>query len=487
MSARASLLWGGGFVLLRDIAQFGVMLILVRLLTPAEYGTAALAQAIIGLASVVSFATFSGHALQMRNPDEIDWQAHFTAAAVINTALATLVLALAYAISFTTHYAQVALPLAALAIVFIVEIPSTLRHRMLETAHDWKRFRLLLVIGTFLGLASGLLVAMIGGGIWALIVQPPMLGLPAAIDLLLIQRFRPDWLWNWSRWRDTFRFGLDRIGSGLVGRGRVLNEQLLLSALYDLATLGTFTRATGLATLLAGRIGLVAMMSLHPVVTRAESGSAQFRRLADLVLRGVVWATVPAAVFLGLAASDMVGLLYGEQWVSVAELMPFAAIAIGIGGIISALSSLLVANDDTRTAMWLEAAAAASAMALAFLLIPRGASTFLAGLGIHGVVVTIAAIALLWHRRAVSVDGVLAAFAPALVACAVGMTAVLALRHATGTSEHLVLRLVIDASVLGLGYMVTLRLAFTLPLAELLDVAPGGAWLGRWMGLQAAP
>ena len=31
-SARTSLLWGGGFTLLRDVAQFGVMLILVRLL-----------------------------------------------------------------------------------------------------------------------------------------------------------------------------------------------------------------------------------------------------------------------------------------------------------------------------------------------------------------------------------------------------------------------------------------------------------------------
>lgn len=482
-SARAALLWGGGFTLMRDVAQFVTLLILVRLLTPADYGTAALAQAIVGLASVVSVGTFSGHALQMRNPDEIDWQAHFTAATVINTTLAILVLALAFAISFTTQYAQVALPLAALAVVFIIEIPGTLRHRMLETAHDWKRFRLLLIVGTFLGLGSGLLVAMMGGGVWALIVQIPMLGLPAAIDLLLIQRFSPDWTWSWARWRETFRFGLDRIGSGLVGRGRVLNEQVLLSGLYDLATLGIFTRATGLATLLAGRIGSVAMMSLHPVVTRAERGSARFRRLADLVLRGVVWTTVPAAAFLGLAASDTVALLYGAQWASVAELMPFAAIAIGLGGIITALSSLLVANDDTRAAMWLDVAAAVSAVALAFLLIPRGAWTFLAGLGVHGFVIAVAAIALLWHRRAVSIGGALAAFAPALVSCAAGTAAVLALRHAMGTSEHLVLRLVVDASVFGFSYIAALRLAFARPLADLLDVAPGGSTLARGLRL----
>lgn len=482
-TARGALLWGGGSALVRDAAQFGAMLILVRLLTPVDYGIAALAQAIVGIAGILSIVTFSTHTLQVRNPAEIDWQTQFTAATVLNAIVAGLVLAIAFGLSLTEKYRETALPLAALSVVFLVEIPGALRHRMLETAHDWTRFRLLLVISTFLSLGMGLLVAMMGGGVWALIIQPPMLGLPAAIDLLFIQRFRPDWTWSWARWRDTFRFGLDRIGSGIVGRGRVLNEQVLLSGLYDLATLGIFTRATGLATLLAGRIGSVAMTSLHPVITRAERRSARFRRLADLVLRGVVWTTVPAAAFLGLAASDTVALLYGAQWASVAELMPFAAIAIGLGGIITALSSLLVANDDTRAAMWLDVAAAVSAVALAFLLIPRGAWTFLAGLGVHGFVIAVAAIALLWHRRAVSIGGVLAAFAPALVSCAAGTAAVLALRHAMGTSEHLVLRLVVDASVFGFSYIAALRLAFARPLADLLDVAPGGSTLARGLRL----
>ena len=421
VSARASLLWGGGFTLLRDIAQFGVMLILVRLLTPADYGTATFAQAILGVFAILSYQTFSGHALLARNPSEIDWQAHFTTAVVQNSTLASLVLATAFALSFTERYHAAALPLAALAVVFLIEIPGTLRHRMLEANHDWKRFRLLLIIGTFLGLGSGLLVGLMGGGVWALIVQVPMLGLPAAVDLLVTARFKPNWTFSWARWRDTFRFGVDRIGAGIVGRGRVLNEQALLASIYDLATLGIFNRATGLAMLAAGRIGSVAMLSLTPVVTRAEAGSARFRRLADLVLRGVTWATLPAAAFLGLAARDTVRLLYGEQWDSVAALLPLAALTIGLGGIVSALSSLLVANEGSRASMSLDIAAGVSGIAVAIALIPFGAWTYLAGLGI-------------------------------------------------------------DALACGAAYFDTLRLAFAKPLGELLDVVPGRAQLGRWLG-----
>jgi O-antigen/teichoic acid export membrane protein len=484
-SARASLLWGGGFTLLRDVAQFGVMLVLVRLLTPTDYGTAALAQAIFGVVSAVSYATFSGHALQLRNPDGIDWQAHFTSAAVLNTVLAGLVLLLAFSLSFSEQYRDAALPLAGLSVVFLIEIPGTLRHRMLEAHHDWTRFRLLLIIGTLLGLGSGLLVALVGGGVWALIVQVPMFGLPAAIDLLILQRFRPDWSWSRARWRDAFRFGLDRIGSGLVVRGRALNEQVLLSGLYDFATLGIFSRAIGLATLLAGRIGSTAIMSLYPVVTRAERNSPRFRRLADLVLRGVVWTTVPAAVFLGLTARDAVLLLYGTQWTSVAGLLPLAVVAIGVGGITTALSSLLVAHEDSRTALSLDALAGFSGIGVAILLIPFGAKTYLAGLGVNALITAGAAIVLLLKRGAISANGVAAAFAPALTAGTAGVLAVLAVPHVLGVSENLAVRIVADASAFGIAHLAVLRIAFVGPLKELLDVAPGGGLLTQGLGLSA--
>jgi len=479
MSARASLLWGGGFTMLRDVAQFGVMLILVRLLTPTDYGTVALAQAIVGIVSVASFATFSGHALQLRKLEDIDWQAHFTSAAVLNTVLAGLLLVLAFGISFSQQYREAALPLAALSVVFLVEIPGTLRHRMLEAHHDWKRFRLLLTAGTLLGLGTGLIVALMGGGVWALIVQVPMLGLPAAIDLFWFQGFRPDWTWSWARWRETFRFGLDRIGSGLVGRGRTLNEQVLLSGLYDFATLGIFSRATSIAMLFAGRIGSITIMSLYPIITRADSGSERFQRLADLVLRGVVWTTLPAAVFLGIAAHNTITVLYGAQWMSAASLLPLAAFAVGLGGVVTALSSLLVANNDSRAALSLDAVAAVSGIGVAVTLIPFGAWTYLAGLSVHALLIAIAAVVLLVRRGAISRAGVADSFVPAVIAAAAGALAVACWRAVSGGSYWPSLGLLADGTVFATFQVVMLRLAFTRPLAEMLNVAPGGTVIAR--------
>lgn len=486
-SARASILWGGGFTLLRDVAQFGVMIILVRLLTPADYGTAALVQSIVGVFSVISYGTFSTHTLQHRNPNEIDWQAHFTAAAVLNTAIATLVLALAFGLSFMDRYRAAALPLAALAVVFLIEIPGTLRHRMLEVHHDWKRFRLMLIIGTILGLGVGLAVGLMGGGVWALIVQIPMLGVPAAIDLFVTARFKPDWSWSWARYREAALFGFSRAGAGFLGRGRVLAEQGLLAAALDFATLGLFSRAIGLSTLIAGRIGSVAMTSLYPIVTRVEAGSAQFRRYAGLVLGGVCWATAAGAGLLGVVASDIILLLYGDRWSAVIALLPLAAISVGFGGVLAVASSLLLASGEARTSLLIDLFATCSGVALAFALLPQGIQVYLTGLAALSVVMIALGIGLLWWKNAIALAGVAAALGPAIVAVAVAVVAVLAARRCLGTSVYVAARLAIDTSIFGFAYLTALRLVFPRPLADLVAVAPGSARLAKFLRLCRDP
>lgn len=480
-SARAAVLWGGGFTLLRDVIQFATMLCLVRLLTPQDYGSVALAQSIVGLLSVFSFGTFVTHALQLRDPLQVDWQAHFTAAAVMNVFLFVVTLLAAAALFSTERYGQAALPLAGLSTVLLVEIPATLRNRMLESQHDWTRFRLLLLAGILLGAGAGITLALLGAGVWALVVQVPLFGLPAAIDLFRTG-WRPDWSWTWSRYRDTFRFGASRIGAGVAERGRLTTENALLSGTYDFAALGIFTRSVGLATLLVGRLGSVALQSLYPVLTRAEARSAQFRRYAGLVLRAVSWATIGGAMLLALSAEGIVLLIYGRDWVSVVPLLPFAAVGVGLLGVAMAASRLVLANGGVGSALLADAAMALGAVVLAFLLIPFGPKAYLVGLSVNGALAVALTFGMLYLREGITAADVAAALVPAALAGATAVGVVLLARGAVGLEEAPRLRFLVELPLFAFAYMTVLRLGFERSLRELLAVAPGGGRLGRLLG-----
>lgn len=481
-AGRAALVWGGGSTAFRDIVQFATMLILVRVLHPEEYGRMALAQSIIGIISIFSISTFISHALQQRDPSQVDWQAHFTAAVILNGSLFTVTLMIAWALSGTNIYKEAALPLAGLGFVFLIEIGATLRHKMLEVHHDWMRFRLLTVIGTVLGAAAGICVAFAGGGIWALVVQVLLFGMPAALDLFWQARWRPDWSWSWQRYRATVRFGVMRIGSASVGRARLTCEHALLTRAYDFASLGLFTRSIGLATLLVGRVGGVAVGVLYPVITRAEPRSPEFRRYAALIMRAVTWFSVGGSILLVLSADGIVLLIYGDGWAQVVQFIPLAAVSVGFSGISGVAGMLLLANDDSTAVLFSDGLLSLSAMALAFFLIPISIETYLVGLALHGVVATIGTVGLLLTMRGIAAADVAGAFMPAALAGGAAAGAVVLIRSGLEPAELPTLRLARELPLFGMTYLLVLRLVFPRQLLELLMVAPAKKVLIRALG-----
>lgn len=482
-TARSSLLWGGGFTIFSDVAQFAVMLVLVRLLTPADYAVAALAQAMIGVAAVVSFQPFSYHALQARDPRTIDWQTMMTSALVMNTALSVLLLLVAAGLWFTDDYRVTAVPLAAMSSIFLVDMLGQVRQRMLEANHQWQRYRILQAIGTAGGLLAGLAIALAGGGVWALIVQPVLTALPAAVDLLFVQKFRPDFSWHREEARRLFKFGFDRLGSGLAQRGRVLNENVMVSSVFSLTSLGMFNRANGLAMLLVGRLGPIILTALFAVLTRAERGSDRFRRLAGLTMRGVVWLTLPAGAVLTLMAQDVVLLLYGPQWTGVVAILPLAAALTGTLSVLNMLTLLLVANEDSRLALYIDIVTGVGAILLAFLLIPQGVTEYLGGLCVMGVALILTAGAVLLRHHVTTGRDMVAAFVPPLIAALVAGFAVVLVDGAVDWDGWLrVLPLFAKGAIFALVFGAVLRFGFARLLRELLDVAPGGELGARVLG-----
>lgn len=473
-SAIQSVLWGGGFTLLRDILQFGAMLFMVRLLSPEIYGSVGLAQSIIGLLSVLSINTFYLHAFQIRDPKEVDWQAHFSAAFVINISLVGVTLLIAWGLTYSQTYQAAAGPLAAMSSVFIIEIAATIRHGMLESRHEWKRFRLLLSLGTALGLCTGLLIALSGGGVWALVVQAPLFGLPAAIDLFWGVKWRPDWSWTWAKYRASAMFGLNRLASLALQRGRLTFEQSILTGYYDFALLGIFTRANGLASLLAGRIGTLAVGTLYPVITRAEPSSDQFQRMACLLICAVCWTSIPAAALLALCSSDIVALFYGQKWLQVAALLPLVTAGVTLSGFAAALSKMLLANNMARISLVLEACGAILGIVLSFWLLPVGIMTYLCGLVAISTMMSMISMLVLLRAKVFTMKSINDALAPSIFAVVIASLALAGLKMFSTTVEELLCRLLLETIGFSIVYLTILRLIAPKSLQKLLEVLPCG-------------
>ncbi len=457
------------------------MLVLVRLLSPEQYGAMALSQAILGIVTLIAAGTFVGHALQVRDPSTIDWQSHFTAATVWSAAIGLIVLSAAEFLAAPVWGADVGQALALLSLVLFIGAPAEVRNAMLNANHNWARVRLLSLLGTFLALGVGIGLALAGFGVAALAVQPALFVLPAAIDLFW-SGFRPTWQFDRKYYRDVISFGLNRFTGGALGAARGFIEQALMAATFSLAVNGVYGRSLGLANLLVGRLGMISVGALYPILTRAERGSSQFRRKAALVLQGIAWIAIPAATYLAIEADPIVALLYGDGWTSVAQLLPAAAAVGAAGALHFTVSRVLLANESRNASLAIDVSSGIVSIALAFWLLPQGPLVYLWALAIVGLIGFLFGAFFLIRDQAVGLAGLALATIPPTLATSLAAISIFLIKSKF-QGLWPIFDLIVTAVCFSSVFSCFLLAFFRRSLFDLLAILPGGPRLIRVISL----
>src|SRR5206468_4815589 len=134
---------------------------------------------------------------------------------------------------------------------------------------------------------------------------------PFIFDLSVIQNWRPTWTWSAKNYAPAWRFGGNRIISGLVTGGRQLMESGVLVQLIGFAKFGIYGRAIGIAQIFCSRFPNLLTQAVYPVLTKIEPGTHAYSRASALLLRTVGWIVVPLGVLFAVLADPLVKDVYG--------------------------------------------------------------------------------------------------------------------------------------------------------------------------------
>jgi O-antigen/teichoic acid export membrane protein len=472
--AQASIVWSGGFRLFHTVLQFVVTLVLVRWLTPDDYGTYAVVAGIVGFLNAVTFDNFLCHILQLRDDERVDYQDHFTAAVFIQLVIFAVTNAVALGLRWIPAYSGVAHYIHYLSPIILLSSIGGFRYRILERSLDWRRYRTLQMLGVLLTSVVVLTLAFSGAGVIALLVAPSVKYLPPAIDLFVVKRWRPTWEFSMTRYRPAFEFGTNRVASALVVKGHAMLEANWLAFLFGLATLGYLNRAISLTQIVAVQFGMLVAQAVYPVLTRVHSGTPKFQLAASLVFRGIAWAIIPMACVLGLLAVPAVRTLFGEKWLVSAEYLPLALgcgclVAIGQSG-----SSILLANGHPVLCLRYDMLRLLFVIvALTALYWHESVKFYLAAVGGLELLALMVLVRWFCHTSAMSVEGMAGALLPPLLAAGVSCALVLSIIPVDGENVTLFSHTsLLTVVVFAVVYTLFLRMLFSQLLFELVQMLP---------------
>ena len=297
-----------------QVSSFVFFVVFAHILTPDEFGTYALAMAIVGTVNILLFQGFGDALIQAEQPDEsyvstVFWTNMLLAVGMIAV---LQVIALLGPMLFSEPMFRPVISCLSLICVprAMVSVHSALARRDL----DLRVFAIRTISGYLVGGLVGLGLALNGWGVWALVASTFVQTIVIVLVMWQASDWRPKWVFSVPAFRDLLDFSKHFMAASIITSCIDDFGSILIGLSLDVSAVGYYA----LALRVIRSVIIVTMTPLQlvmmPVLSRIADNRAKFGAsyIDMVVIVSTVW--VPAVAGLGLVARDLMPMIFGNQW-----------------------------------------------------------------------------------------------------------------------------------------------------------------------------
>lgn len=319
-------------LLSRPIA-IAAMVILARLLDPADFGTIALATVLFGTAQLFSGLGMDNAVIQsVRSPEEIGFQAFFV---TIVSSLSLFLLVNLNVEFFAALLGDVEMVpiLHWMSLLLILNTLTLVPEALIRREMRFGKVSASMVLMNVITSTVSIVLALMGFGLWSL-VWGQLAG--SAARMLMIWFSTLGWYWlrpqalHSSLMRELLRFGLKSTGGGFVNYINSHWDDWYVGRTMGTTALGYYDKAYNLTNAtIAGLNTSILSGVLMPSYARLQSEPARLQRayIKGLSLSAMLMAPLSMGVFA--VAPELVNVLFGEKWIPmIPTLQIFAFMAL---------------------------------------------------------------------------------------------------------------------------------------------------------------
>lgn len=343
---------------IRIALQLAGIVILARLLAPADYGLVAMATALVGLAEVLRDFGLAPAAIQAKTLSVAERTNLVWANSAIGLGLALLVACSAWPISALYGDPRLVFVVIALAPIFFLNGISSQFRADLSRGMKFRSLAIIEIAGQGIALLTGVGAALLGLGYWAIVCQQLAQALTILIFVVIAAPWRLGAFDRRVSLRRFFKYGTSLLGTQLLVYATSNLDSVLIGARFGATQLGFYNRAFQMLVLPLNQISSPATRVALPVLSRLQANERKFRRY---VLRGQLclsWLVLPLFGFVAANSSAVVAVVLGESWAPSADIFSWLA----AGGMFQTLS---------YTTYWVFLAKGLTASNLKFALVTR--------------------------------------------------------------------------------------------------------------------
>lgn len=311
----------------RQVVQLGVVVLLARLLTPADFGLVAVAMLLVVVGSALSEGGVSVSLVQRETVTDDDRTASVVTNLVLGVVVTAVIVAAAGPLAGAFDEPRLRTLAMVMAPTVLFSALAATPIALLSRELDFRTVALAGVSGTAAGGTVAVVLALTGAGVYALGVQPVVSTAVNAAVLVTRTGLRLGRRPGWSTYRRLWSFGGWILAATML---EVAYSRLYAAAIGrtdGLRQVGLYARADQTQQLVSGILAsLISRVSL-PVLSRHGARSPEMRRSLQRGCTVLMGLHAPVIGLLGALATPFVVAVFGGQWSSAGPILTVLCVA----------------------------------------------------------------------------------------------------------------------------------------------------------------
>jgi len=315
------------------LSQFFVLPLLARFLTPEDYGLIALAVPFILFSVVFAHSGMGSSLLRDDERNHKIWSSCFWFVTLVGVGLTLFIVAISpiAAWFFQTPKLMPVLSIMSLSIFFqsLTIVPIT----SLRQQKKFGQLASISMVSITLGMITAVAVAVMGGGVWAIVLQGIVLNGSLTIFSFFKSDFRPQFKYDFSVIKEHLSFGYTVTGAVFIDFFKDTFRSFAIGKIFGTTLLGFYALAFLFLNLPFQILKIVFSSVIYTYLVSFRENKQLLREMFLLLTRVLFILVFPAMGMLAVAHEPVFHILLSEKWDLTGKLFMLAAPAAALNAL----------------------------------------------------------------------------------------------------------------------------------------------------------
>lgn len=322
---------GVGWSAIDNVAQYAVSfivsIVLARLLTPDDYGLLGIIAVFTAVCTAIIDGGFSSALIRKKHATGEDFNTIFLINMVMSVLLYIVIFVSSPLIARFFGREELILLTRVSSLGIIIGAFSIVQQTILTKRIDFKTQTKITVIASIVSGVVGIVMAVLGCGVWSLVAQGLVSQGLRTILLWVFNKWMPHFCFSVNSFKEMFGFGWKIMVSQLLNTIWMELYQVVVAKYYSPATLGQYTRAKHFSQLFSKNLTGVIQRVTYPVLSDIQDDKNRMVSAYRRIIKSTMFITSISMFVLGSISEPLLYCLIGPQWQEAAKYLPLICVA----------------------------------------------------------------------------------------------------------------------------------------------------------------